>query len=149
MTALDRLRAASGGHRESLAAFAVDAMNNVITDPLRSEDHLAEAATFARLAAMHGDAKDMQCLAGILIVQAQLLNDRASLALDGPDEGDVCGYFIQASTGVMAEAIHWLNAAADAGSEDATEYLLMLADSGYNPEAFTVAKQIDAKETMH
>ena len=144
MTVFECLRDASQGNREQLAEFAASALNSVIADPLRSETHLSEAATFARLAAMHGNAKDMQVLAGVLLVQAHLLNDRAGLASQRPDDADDTGYFIRASNRLKAQAIQWLNAAADAGSDDATSYLLMLADAKDNADAFEMARQAES-----
>lgn len=140
MNTREQLEASARGDREALALFASLALDAMMTDPLLSETHLSEAATFARLAAMHGEAKDMQILAGVLLVQAHLLKNRAEFALQQRDDSDA-GYFIQASTRAKAHAIQWLNTAADAGSDDATSYLLMLADSADNGDAFEMARR--------
>jgi predicted nucleic acid-binding protein len=141
------IRQAAGGSREALMNLAQRSLDYMLERPGIASQCIAEAATYARLAVMHGDTEDMKRLAGILLIQAQLEIDQSVIAEHLEDVDDAKRLAIDCNES-MAEALYWLDVAADSGDDGATDIIQIVADMGIPAEAFALAKFIStpAKE---
>jgi TPR repeat protein len=128
-------------------ALAQRALDSMLVRPGIAPTCIAEAATYARLAVMHGNTEDMKRLAGILLIQAQLEIDQSSIAEHLEDRQDAARFATDCNES-MAEALYWLDVAADCGDEAAPDIIQICADMGIPPEAFALARLIStpAKE---
>jgi predicted nucleic acid-binding protein len=144
---LREIRDAASGSRDALMALAQRSLDYMVQRPGVATQCVAEAATYARLAVMHGNTEDMKRLAGILLIQAQLEIDQSSIAEHLEDQADAAQFATDCNES-MAEALYWLDVAADIGDDDATDIIQIIADMGIPPEAFALAKFIStpAKE---
>lgn len=144
---LREVREAATGNREAMMTLAQRSLDYMVQRPGVATQCVAEAATYARLAVMHGNTEDMKRLAGILLIQAQLEIDQSSIAEHLEDQDDAA-QFASDSNESMAEALYWLDVAADIGDDDATDIIQIIADMGIPPEAFALAKFVStpAKE---
>jgi hypothetical protein len=144
---LREIRDAASGSRDALMSLAQRSLDYMVQRPGVATQCVAEAATYARLAVMHGNTEDMKRLAGILLIQAQLEIDQSSIAEHLEDQADAAQFATDCNES-MAEALYWLDVAADIGDDDATDIIQIIADMGIPPEAFALAKFIStpAKE---
>ncbi|MGE0776633.1 MAG: hypothetical protein AB7L36_16555 [Sphingomonadaceae bacterium] len=147
---LQTVRQAAGGSREALMTLAQGSLDAMIARPDTAVQCVAEAATYARLAVMHGDTDDMKRLAGILLIQAQLEIDQSNIAERLEDVDDAARLASDCNES-MAEALYWLDVAADSGDESAGGILQIFADLGIPAEAFALARFVStpAKEQAH
>jgi predicted nucleic acid-binding protein len=136
---LHAIREAAGGSREALMSLAQRSLDYMLERPGVAPQCIAEAATYARLAVMHGNNEDMKRLAGILLIQAQLEIDQSAIAEQVEDTDDASRFAIDCNES-MAEALYWLDVAADGGDESATDIIQLMADMGVPAEAFQLAK---------
>lgn len=145
---LKPIREAAAGSREALMALAQRSLDYMLERPGVAVRSVAEAATYARLAVMHGDTDDMKRLAGILLIQAQTEIDQSTIAEHLEDQEDAVRFATDCNES-MAEALYWLDVAADCGDEDAPDIIQIIADMGIPPEAFALAKFISTPAKEH
>ncbi|MGE0774266.1 MAG: hypothetical protein AB7G25_04580 [Sphingomonadaceae bacterium] len=144
---LQSIREAAGGSREALMTLAQRSLDAMLERPDTAQQCVAEAATYARLAVMHGETDDMKRLAGILLIQAQFEIDQSNIAEQLDDNEDAARLASDCNES-MAEALYWLDVAADHGDESAGGIIQIFADLGIPAEAFALAKFVStpAKE---
>jgi hypothetical protein len=106
--------------------------------PALAEELIADAVATARHAAASGKSEHLRQLAGLLMIQAQIEEDQASLA-NGADEAR---NFRTGSIRAQAEALALLDQAADAGDRLAETCLVMAGHAQIVPEAFATAGEI-------
>lgn len=130
----DIIALAEAGDLEAQRALARVSLDLVSQGAMPLAEGLDTAETYARMASQSRQAYDAFLIAGILFT-------RAGLTGEADDEGAV---------GFAAEGLAWLNAAADAGDEDAATYLAMIGDTGGVPHAaFKLAQAMcDAGKEM-
>ena len=145
---LQEIREAATGNREALMALAQRSLDYMVERPAVAVQCVAEAATYARLAVMHGNTEDMKRLAGILLIQAQTEIDQSTIAEHLEDQDDAARFATDCNES-MAEALYWLDVAADCGDEDAPDIIQIIADMGIPPEAFELAKLISTPVKEH
>jgi len=140
MKILDTLGAAARGECSAFADLATHSLDCLVAEPRQAMMRMGEALTLGRLAALAGSSDEMKRLAGILFLYAQMMADQSGVAV-ACDDADDAGFYEVEGCEAMAEALYWLDLAADGGDDDATDFIQLAADMGIPPEAFTLASK--------